>query len=350
MKKYSGLILVLSAFLLVSCGNNKKSDNTNILGGNGELNNMYCTSGRRGLYDDENIYLIGRISDSLAEDVYIKLTKDNEVCINCDVATCDHSGDTGECKALAASKYFKFNGKLYKYGEDNYIRDAETKEGVFKNQRPDGITDVDQFTDITNSVRILDDKYLKLDTERYTELLDENLNLLYVSKDAGFNYWGKVMDNKFYHFGSAEELIETNLDTGEEKVIELEGNVKNGEGEGDYLYYINNEGFLYRYSLITGENVKLSEERMQSFDFTVRNGYIYCQSCRGARANRMIFDTDGNLIRDCTDYEKMDMERACEYNGKIYYLYYDYSNSEKHDVYVAVMNADGSDYREYKME
>lgn len=351
MKKIYFKILPLLIITLILCAcsmTKEKEKDTNLLGGTGELHNTKYLTKMGAMYDDEAVYLLGKISQYTINESYIKVDKDNNAYVNCDLASCNHSDIT--CKAIAEEVYFRFGDEVYQikipFG-NNMIKRGDTV--VYRNSIPENLTDEMEDNEI-QSYYVIDEEYLLIEgaSLRYAKLLDKDFQVVYTYTDPGlYRCWGKVYEGTFYYISSIGQLTAVDLTTGDSKVVDIEGakfSLVNDEEE--YLFLSGSGRGLYRYSLATQEYIVYPD--ITAWEILVHDGYIYNSKFIDNEKWIQIWDEEGNLVFETDEYKNMHPEWAMIAHGKLYAFYDDMENGEK--PMVAVMNADGTDYQEIEID
>ena len=330
------LALIVAMFVTVTgCG--KESNTNNYLGGTGTIKNGERLNGLWGLYDDEYKYFTSY------DNALLRLDKNGNLTVNCDVATCGHSLES--CKANAENiEYFVFNEKLYKtYNEPKEVGgiveykgsiiDCETDKVVFENPIPEDMPEEDAIDDSTkiDYIRILNEEIIKVESHRHAYLLDKDFNVLYWHSDIGKFPWGTIYDNTYYYVNDLYQLIAVDLETHESAPVELDTKVFSCDNEGDYIYFTDRFEDLYKYSLKEGTKQKIGEGILL---FAVHDDYIYW----GNNDEKKIIDTNGKLLCDYTEYSNMEFDSLIKIEDKVYTIIRDG---------VAEMDLDGKNYKEY---
>lgn len=331
-------ILSLSVLLMAGCSKSK-SKNVNELGGTGKLKNAKTFAEYGKMYDDENIYFT-TYSRVQISDVYMKITKDDKVFINCSSATCNHN--TSECSATVINRFNEFNGKLYKY-RDNVIKDEDDKN-VYKNNIPEEVTD-DDASDEIEKFMALSDEYAIISCNRYMYLIDSKFNIIYTIIDEGRDSWGKVYNEKYYYVNELEELTEVDIKNGTSKIIEFTDRILTVADGEEYIFFFDSKHKFHRYSLEKNEDVILKDYVAGIF-FMVFDGYVYYEDSEWSGCHKEIWDYDGNIVRDCTDCNRMSMMEGFKVNDRIYSIITDDDGRQG----IAVMKEDGTDYKEIYIE
>ncbi|MBQ4067665.1 MAG: hypothetical protein IJC76_00285 [Lachnospiraceae bacterium] len=340
---YKVLVIVIAVGSVLSGCVEQKKDSVNYFGGTGDI--QYCerVNGRNVLYDDENIYI------TFKHEALLRLDKNNELNVNCMIATCLH--DTQECKAAVnAGEYFIFNNKLYRFYNESsisqssiiysgFIKDCQNNDIVFDNPVPEEMDEGKKIDDSTEIyyVRVINEDYLKVEGHRHAYILDKNFEVICMYDDVGKFPWGTLYEDKYYYINDLYQLVNVNIKTGESEVIELENNCFLGGAYKDYIFYSDEFEDLYRYSLKDKEKCKISEK--VAF-FSIYDGYIYAEG--GQNKNKRIMDINGNLIKDYTEYTNMVCSDSFIKIRDM--IYCTYENG------IAMMKEDGSDYKEIVWE
>lgn len=332
LNKIMCLALMVAMFAMVTgCSNGENK--TNYLGGKGEIKNSERENGLWAVYDDEYKYFTSY------DKALLRLDKNGNLTVNCDVATCGHSLES--CKANAENiEYFVFNEKLYKtYNEPKEVGgmveykgsiiDCETDKVVFENPIPEEDA-IDDSTKI-DYIRILNEEIIKVESHRHAYLLDKDFNVLYWHSDIGKFPWGTIYDNTYYYVNDLYQLIAVDLETHESAPVELDTKVFSCDREGDYLYFSDRFEELYKYSLKDKTKKKIGEGILL---FAVHSNYIYW----GNNDKKNIIDLDGKLVCDYSDYTNMEFDSLIKIEGKVYTIT---------ENGVAEMDLDGKNYKEY---
>ena len=254
---------LIGVMLVAANGCGKENNTNNYLGGKGVIKNGDRLNGMWGLYDDEYKYF-----KSYDEEL-LRLDKNGNLTVNCDVATCGHSLES--CKANAENiEYFVFNNRLYKsYKEPREVGgmveykgsiiDCENGKVVFDNPIPEDMSEEESIDDSTEIyyVRVLNDDIVKVEGPKHAYLLDKDFNVLYWHSDIGKFPWGTIYDNTYYYVNDLYQLIAVDLETHESAPVELDTKVFSCDREGDYLYFSDRFEELYKYSLKEGTKQKI---------------------------------------------------------------------------------------------
>ncbi|MCI5602483.1 MAG: hypothetical protein MR361_03205 [Clostridiales bacterium] len=335
------IILILNVMMVFMVGcSDKNNGNVNPLGGKGQLHNAKARIKYSRLYDDENIYFYVSSKYQLT-DLCIKFTKNNKLMINCDNSACLHNAM--ECKATADYKFFEFNNKTYKYGNSK-IKTADGKE-VFENSVPKDLEDEDANNIISWVEATEDNRYAVVVGYGFQYLINDKFEIVYTIKDLGGTTWTKLYKDKCYYVNDTDSLVEIDISSGTKRNIVSVEKVSTITDDGEYIFYFDNKNRLHKYSLETDAD-NIIKEHMPSPCFMAYDGYIYYEDSAWPGSHKEISDYDGNIIRDCTDCKNMSMEDGFKIKDKIYNNYTDDSGK----LWLAVMNEDGTDYKEYKLE
>ena len=341
MKKIIYGVLAVS-LILCGCKNNKDNNDTNYLGGKGELFYTEGAASRGVAYDEENIYFN-------YTEVY-RLDKDGELVINCDIATCKHDND--ECKAASRDgEYFVFGGKLYKsYNENDivdseienygYIKDCSSGKVVFDNPVPEDLEEskkLDSSTEIYY-ISVLNDDYMKVEGHWHAYILDKNFNIVCWYGDVGKFQWGYLYENKYYYINDLYQMSYIDIKSGEKGVLELDNKVTFAGADKDTLFYTDEYNDFYKYSLKDGLSAKIGEN---IWFFSVYDGYIYCDQIMGEKIEKLILDYEGNTKYTYTANRYMGTDNLVKVGDKIYNMFFEEEQSG-----VAIMNIDGTGYKE----
>lgn len=331
-------LALIGAMIATVTGCGKENDKTNYLGGTGEIKNSERENGQWAVYDDEYKYFTSYKRNSL-----LKLDKDGNLTVNCDVATCGHVLES--CKAnVDNTEYFVFNKKLYKtYNElkeiggsveyKGSIIDCENGQVVFENPIPEDMPQEDAIDDSTriDYIRVLNEEIIKIESHRHAYLLDKDFNVLYWHSDIGKFPWGTIYDNTYYYVNDLYQLISVDMSTCESSPVKLDTKIFNCDRNGDYLYFTDRFEELYRYSLKDGSKQKLGEGILL---FSLLGDYIYW----GNNDKKNILDLDGKLVCDYSDYANMEFDSLIKIENKLYTIT---------DNCIAEMDLDGKNYKEY---
>ncbi|MBQ4069302.1 MAG: hypothetical protein IJC76_08625 [Lachnospiraceae bacterium] len=330
-------LALLGAMFVMATGCSNGENKTNYLGGKGEIKNSERENGLWAVYDDEYKYFTSY------DKALLRLDKNGNLTVNCDVATCGHSLES--CKGNAKDiEYFVFNDRLYKsYNEPREVGgmveykgsiiDCESGKVVFDNPIPEDMSEEDSIDDSTevSYVRVLNDDIVKVEGPRHAYLLDKDFNVLYWHSDTGKFPWGTIYDNTYYYINDLYQLIAVDMNTYESSPVELDTKIFMCDRNGDYLYFTDKFEELYRYSLKDGSKQKLGEGIIV---FSLLGDYIYW--CNNDIRN--ILDLDGKLVCDCSDYTKMEFDCLIRIEDKVYTIV---------ENGVAEMDLDGKNYKEY---
>ena len=348
------IVLLMVSVLLTSCGNKGQGKNRNVLGGTGKLHNvknMFCDGE---MYDDENIYFLVYLNSALSGPPcsYVKLTKDERVLANCNIPTCTHV-NYEKCEARAFYHYFEFGEKLYKFvqgGEMIYEGDKGSEKCVYVQRKPEELKDDNALVDV-GYVVVLDEKYAVIVSNHFAHIVDTSMKVVYSITDLGKYQFEKLYNDHIYYVNNLEQLVEIDTVTWEAKVIETENFITHPADDAcqttEYFFYITPTYKLHRYSVETGEDLLLNED-FDSYFIGVYNGCLYSQRGNFKNTKKMIYDFDGNFVKDISDYDYLVMDRLAYINGR---LYSNFTLGFGTDGFViSSINPDGSDYREYWME
>lgn len=337
-----GLILILGIILvvLVESGNKNSSE---LFASQGKFVQAKRQNGLGAIYNDEYIYF------KCCDQVYASIDKSNinqkaKLIVNCKNSACSHTDE--KCEAYVESgEYFVFNDKIYKcYNESKisagesklcgYIVDYKTGEKVFSNSIPEDI-DPELAIDDSESilyVRVISDDIVKIDGDRHAYLLDKDFNIIYCHYNIGKYPWGAVLNGKYYYVNDINELVEVDLDTKEEKIVETNGKAFMADNDMEYIYYTNEYSEMYKMSLADGKSTKIAEEVLM---FSVQEQYIYASGGTGGK--KKIIDKDGKEIADYSSCSNMGADSAFQIGDKIYTIF---------EGGVAYMDLDGKNYGE----
>lgn len=349
MKKAMCGVLATMLFVCGCTGDIDNEDNKkrNYLGGVGKIHYTEGPCSIGGSYDDENVY----VAD--INHMY-RYTKDGDFMINCDIATCSH--DNTECKAATMSgEYFVFGGRLYHYynesdivdaeiKESGFIRDCETGEIVFTNTIPEGLDEskkLDKDTDI-HYITIINEDYIKVEGHWHAYILDTDFDLVCWYGDVGKWHWGHLYEDKFYYINDLYEMSYIDMTNGKTGTMGWDHKILFGGGDGENLFYTDEFNDFYRYSLKDGTRTKIGED---SLFFSVYDGSIYCYQIIDEVRKKVIMDYDGNIKFDYTENIHMGFDNLLKMGDKLYNIIHDGGK-----VGIAMMNLDGTDYKEVYLE
>lgn len=337
---YLAVLFCVFSMAFTGCSDKKDNEKEGLFSGSGEMKNAERLNALNAIYNDDNKYF-----DSESE-IYYKLDKKGVLTVNCKDASCTHGDDS--CEAyVELGEYFVFNKKVYKaYNKQSYadgaviykgyIEDISGGKTVFDNPVPDEMSEEQAMDDSTEIyyVRVLNDELLKVEGHIHAYILDKDFNIKYWYGDVGKFPWGMIYNDNYYYVNDLYQMVKVDLKTNKSETLDLAGKVFGTDNDDEYIYYSDEFGDLYKYSLSDESAVKIAED---SLLFSVHGKYIYSEGTD----KKIIYDKDGKLVADYTDYENMGADSILKIGDKMYTSF---------NGGVAEMSADGKDYKEYMLE